>query len=339
MASLGHLAVGMAAARIYGAQRPGRRASLAAILFWSAISFLPDADVVGFGLGVRYEDEWGHRGATHSLLFSVAIGAAIGIAAPLLGRSRCRTGLIASLVLVSHALLDTLTNGGLGCALLWPFDSSRYFAPWTPIPVSPIGLSFLSPYGLFVAMTELLLFAPLIWVALRSRNPAPAWSATRRRLVPALSIAVWAVGLWLFFSSDPVREWVVRRVLGDNTEFTPGFSEDRLDAVERGASASDVRSHLGSPFHEFLIYEDGPDTCVVVRINGEVVGMAQPADPCARRGVRAGHTRAAVYHALGAPLETCWVYSRPPNRGYFRARGVCFTGDRVSMILRRWMRE
>jgi len=339
VASLGHLAVGMAAARAYGTPRPGRRATLAAILFWSAISFLPDADVVGFGLGVRYEDEWGHRGATHSLLFSVAVGAAIGLAAPLFGRPRLRTGLIASLVLVSHALLDTLTNGGLGCALLWPFDRSRYFAPWTPIPVSPIGLSFLSPYGLFVAMTEVLLFAPLLWLALRSPRAGYARSGTRRRLVPALLIAVWAVGLWLFLSGDPVREWVVRRVLRDDTEFTPGFSEDRLDAVERGQSASDVRSRLGAPFHEFLLYEDGPDTCTAVRINGDVVAMAQPIDRCATRGVRAGQTRAAVLQALGAPRETCWVYSRPPDRGYFRGRGVCFTDDRVSMVVRRWIRD
>jgi inner membrane protein len=67
-------------------------------------------------------------------------------------------------------LLDTLTNGGLGCALFWPFDRTRYFAPWTPIPVSPIGLAYLSPYGLFVASAELVLFAPLIWFALRSRE-------------------------------------------------------------------------------------------------------------------------------------------------------------------------
>src|SRR5687768_3696024 len=329
----------MAAARAYGTPRPGRRATLAAILFWSAISFLPDADVVGFGLGVRYEDEWGHRGATHSLLFSVAVGAAIGLAAPLFGRPRLRTGLIASLVLVSHALLDTLTNGGLGCALLWPFDRSRYFAPWTPIPVSPIGLSFLSAYGLFVAMTELLLFAPLFWLALRPRRPAHTGSATRWRLVPALLITVWVVGLWLFLSGDPVRERVVRLVLRDNTEFAPGFSEARLDAVERGQSASDVRSRLGAPFHEFLLYEDRLETCVVVRIGREVVVMAQPIDPCARRGVRPGLRRTEVLQALGAPRETCWAYSRPPDGGYFRARGVCFTGDRVRTVVRQWVRD
>jgi len=119
----------------------------------------------------------------------------------------------------------------------------------------------------------------------------------------------------------------------------PVLVGDGLDAVERGQSASDVRSRLGAPFHEFLLYEDGPDTCTAVRINGDVVAMAQPIDRCATRGVRAGQTRAAVLQALGAPRETCWVYSRPPNGGYFRARGVCFTDDRVRMVVRRWMRE
>ena len=70
MASLGHLAVGMAAARVYRADSSAQRASWGATLAWAALSFLPDADVIGFGLGVRYEDEWGHRGATHSLAFA-----------------------------------------------------------------------------------------------------------------------------------------------------------------------------------------------------------------------------------------------------------------------------
>jgi inner membrane protein len=166
MASLGHIAVGMAAARVVPAGTPRARPTLGAIVFWSLLSFCPDSDVIGFGLGIRYADEWGHRGATHSFVFSLALGTVIGLLAPRFGRPALRTGIFASLVLASHALLDTLTNGGLGCALLWPFDLTRYFAPWNPIPVSPIGLSFLSPYGLSVALTELVLFSPLIWFAL-----------------------------------------------------------------------------------------------------------------------------------------------------------------------------
>ena len=140
------------------------------MLLWTALSFLPDADVIGFAFGVRYEDEWGHRGATHSLMFALVLGAAIGLLASLVRRPAFRTGAMAVAVLASHSLLDTLTDGGLGCALFWPFDNTRYFAPWRPMPVSPIGLGYLSPYGMYVAITELVLFAPLLWFALRARQ-------------------------------------------------------------------------------------------------------------------------------------------------------------------------
>jgi inner membrane protein len=196
MASLGHIAVGIAAARIFPGAAPRARPSLAAIVFWSLLSFFPDADVIGFGLGISYGDEWGHRGATHSLVFSLALGVVIGLAAARFGRPALRTGALASLVLASHALLDTLTNGGLGCALFWPFDLTRYFAPWNPIPVAPIGLSFFSPYGMFVAASELLLFAPLIWFALApgrgGRTPAGG-----RPAVLVFLVVAWLAGLWL----------------------------------------------------------------------------------------------------------------------------------------------
>ena len=168
MAGLGHLAVGVAAARLHdGAQRP-RRLTLRSALCWSALSFLPDADVIGFALGVPSADPWGHRGATHSIVFSIALGAVIGLIARWRGTpAAARTGIAAAVVLASHALLDTLTDGGLGCALFWPFDATRYFAPWTPIPVSPLLLGLLSPYGLYVASVECVLFAPLFWFGLR----------------------------------------------------------------------------------------------------------------------------------------------------------------------------
>jgi hypothetical protein len=74
---------------------------------------------MGFALGVEYGDPWGHRGATHSLLFSIALGAAIGLAARWFKHPGARTALVASVVLASHAILDTMTDGGLGCALLY----------------------------------------------------------------------------------------------------------------------------------------------------------------------------------------------------------------------------
>jgi inner membrane protein len=262
MASLGHIAIGMAVARTFHPERQRRGASLTAMVLWSALSFLPDADVIGFGFGVRYADEWGHRGATHSFVFSCALGAAIGLLAPLFRLPAARTGLTASLVLASHALLDTLTNGGLGCALFWPFDLTRYFAPWTPIPVAPIGLSFFSPYGLFVAMAELVFFAPLLWFALTSRLTADAGTGSPRWWRrPAVLVGMWLIGVWLVASTDPIRERIVRVVLLDDTEFKHDFSEEGLDSVERGQTPQDVRDRLGAPLHEFLLYENRPDTC------------------------------------------------------------------------------
>ncbi len=86
--------------------------------------------------------------------------------------------------MVSHPLLDTLTDGGLGCALLWPFSNERFFAPWTPLPVAPIGRAFLSAEGVRVAVTELVWLAPLLAYALwPNRRPrvatAPVAAAER----------------------------------------------------------------------------------------------------------------------------------------------------------------
>ena len=290
MASLGHIVVGMAAARVQSGGAGGRRPALAAMLFWAALSFLPDADVVGFGLGIRYEDAWGHRGATHSLAFSLALGAAIGVLAPRFGRPALRTGVMAAMVVASHALLDTLTDGGLGCALFWPFDLTRYFAPWTPLPVSPIGLGYLSPYGLYVATVEFAVFVPLLLYALATTGIRQV--ARTRPVTVGLGVAAWLISLWLLMGSGAVRERVIRAALRDDTQFAARFSEAAFDGLTIGDSAGDVRERLGEPFRE-----------------------------------------------LGSAARPCWLYSRSPRRGYFRARAVCFDDGRVSQIVRRWFKE
>lgn len=139
---------------------------------------LPDADAIGFLLGVRYRDEWGHRGATHSLAFAAATSLAVWLAAPCFGAARLRAAASAFLVVASHPLLDMLTTGGLGCAFAWPFDLTRYFLPWRLIPVAPIGRAFFSPRGLAVASLEMLLFLPFfvygLWPLRRPRHDTGA---------------------------------------------------------------------------------------------------------------------------------------------------------------------
>jgi inner membrane protein len=170
MASIGHIAVGMAAARAATQPASPKIALVLSMLWWSALSLLPDADVIGFRLGVRYHDEWGHRGATHSFVFALGAALVLGALAPLVRARPVRTALLALVVIGSHALLDTLTDGGHGCALLWPFSDARFFAPWNPIPVSPIGGRFFTDVGLRVMLAELWLFAPLYVYALWPRS-------------------------------------------------------------------------------------------------------------------------------------------------------------------------
>ena len=123
---------------------------------------LPDADVIGFSFGIRYDDMFGHRGLTHSIFFAVVIGF-IAAKACSLEVGRWRLGVLwawFAAVTLSHGLLDALTNGGRGIGFFAPFTNHRYFFPWRPIQVSPIGAGFFSPRGVRVLVSESL----WIWV-------------------------------------------------------------------------------------------------------------------------------------------------------------------------------
>lgn len=131
--------------------------------FWTlaiASSILPDADVVGFALGIEYGDLLGHRGLSHSLLFAgvwslLVVSCEYGGLIKFPRRWWSLVGLF-FLVTASHGMLDALTNGGLGVAFFSPFDSARYFFPWRPISVSPVGVGrFFSAQGVAILASEI----------------------------------------------------------------------------------------------------------------------------------------------------------------------------------------
>lgn len=141
----------------------GRRSiSIPIIVAGIVFAVLPDADVIGFRYGIDYADSWGHRGATHSLVFAAV--AALFATALLRSQKYVIAAIYLFIAMASHGLLDTLTNGGLGAALLWPIDDTRYFAPATPIAVSPIGIAnFISERGIRVLISEAIwIWSPLI---------------------------------------------------------------------------------------------------------------------------------------------------------------------------------
>ena len=145
MPSIGHVAVGLAAARLE--RRPEAMSLNAWRVGLVALSGLPDLDVVAFALGIPYAAPWGHRGAAHSLAIAGMCGLACGLAARIYGAG--------------------------AIALLWPWSHHRFFAPWRPIPVAPIGAALFSARGLEVMAVEAVLFLPLFVIGLWPAAPSP----------------------------------------------------------------------------------------------------------------------------------------------------------------------
>jgi inner membrane protein len=134
------------------------RIALPVLVVGAVLAMLPDADVIGFAVGIDYADPLGHRGASHALLVAGVVAAFVTVL-----MRPARSGLAFAFLfasMASHGLLDAFTDGGLGPALFWPFDTARHFAPVTPIKVSPIGAGFFSARGVAVLLSE----AAWVWL-------------------------------------------------------------------------------------------------------------------------------------------------------------------------------
>jgi len=165
-----HAVVGLVVADAVGGPRATRRLAWAG----AACAALPDLDVLLMRhAGVAYGEPWGHRGLTHSLLFAAALGATVAF----LGFRRTppgvrRAALALGLAAATQGLLDAMTTGGLGVAFFAPFDATRYFLPWRPIPVAPLsaramldarGLAILGWEAVFLVLPTL-----AVWIAIRA---------------------------------------------------------------------------------------------------------------------------------------------------------------------------
>ncbi len=162
-------------------------------------AMLPDADVLAFVLHIPYADAFGHRGASHSLLFAGVLAMLAALVAffgsrrpwsvvscqPRLAPTTARTTVTSTvqaavfvfICAASHPLLDAMTSGGLGVALAWPWSEHRFFAPWRPIRVSPFAPQFFSARGVATLLSELRwVWLPLATavVAWKLIQPAPA---------------------------------------------------------------------------------------------------------------------------------------------------------------------
>ncbi len=167
----------IAASSAYGFSRG--RETVKFVLLSLACSLLPDADVVGYHwFYIPSYSFFGHRGFFHSPFFAALLSICIVCIfyrkEVMFSKQWWKYVLYFFIIGASHGLLDAMTNGGNGIALLSPITNNRYFFPWTPIEVSPLSIqSFLSQRGLSVLFSELIwIWVPLslILVFLRARK-------------------------------------------------------------------------------------------------------------------------------------------------------------------------
>jgi inner membrane protein len=153
-----------------------RRRTRRLVWLGALAAMAPDLDVLAFAFGIPYADLLGHRGLWHSLPFAAVVASALAWLA-LRGDEPApawhRAWLYLFCCIGSHGVLDAATNGGLGVALLAPFDATRFFLPFRPIEVSPLGVSaFFSARGLAVIESEVFwVWLPGLALGLLLRSP------------------------------------------------------------------------------------------------------------------------------------------------------------------------
>jgi inner membrane protein len=121
------------------------------------LATLPDLDLIGRrAFGVPYNSLVAHRGLFHSPLFLILLAAALS---GIITRGHSRTTfawlwLVWAGCMISHPLLDALTDGGRGVMLLLPFTRARLFFPWRPIYTPPGGIESVLRRACFIRRSE-----------------------------------------------------------------------------------------------------------------------------------------------------------------------------------------
>lgn len=147
-----------------------------------AVAMLPDADVVGRYFHVPHTHDFGHRGATHTLLFALLVGGLGMLAARSLRTTRAKAFLFLWLSTLSHALTDMLTEGGKGIMMFWPLEDSRLKFLLHPIEASPVGLTAFETgviWQVLLSETRWLLI-PAVLIAFFARLTVKTWRAPVR---------------------------------------------------------------------------------------------------------------------------------------------------------------
>jgi membrane-bound metal-dependent hydrolase YbcI (DUF457 family) len=105
-----------------------------------------------------------HRGFTHSLAFSLAIGLALSL---WMHPGKEKEALTYSLAYLSHPILDLITSTSGGVKLLYPFSTEYYHLGLTGIFELPIGTDLTQVIAWF--SIELSVFVPILLLVIAFR--------------------------------------------------------------------------------------------------------------------------------------------------------------------------
>jgi inner membrane protein len=164
------------------------------------VAAVPDLDALFIG-SIPYGDPLGHRGLTHSLFFATCLGLALAFVFLKAGwageHSFWALWALFGLITASHGFFDAMTDGGLGIAFFAPFNNTRYFLPWRPIPVAPLSAPRLfTARGMRLILWEAALFGPLLAAAILWNKPKPkTWRLISAAVCALAGITVWVVAI------------------------------------------------------------------------------------------------------------------------------------------------
>ena len=119
---------------------------------------MPDLDLAGRRLfGIPENSLLSHRGLFHSPFFLLLFAAALAAIATrrLSSRTFAALWMVWAGAMVTHPLLDALTDGGRGIMLLLPVTRARLFFPWRPIYTPPASLEHIIWRALLVRCSEI----------------------------------------------------------------------------------------------------------------------------------------------------------------------------------------
>jgi inner membrane protein len=168
LTSLGHVFTGAAIGILC---LPGQSTSIrkaAHLGVFALLALIPDLELPGWGHGLEYS-------RSHSLFVTLALILIILLVFGWSGGIRRQIGgwgmlVGGSLAWLSHLLLDSLYNHGLGVAIYWPFSTARLVLPVPWLSILPGPLLPISAANFEIIAIEALTFLPLIPLAIWLRR-------------------------------------------------------------------------------------------------------------------------------------------------------------------------